>query len=144
MASNTKIPVEMDFNLDSFNNQKMYKGTMAIAHRIKNLLFLKPGDLPSMPDAGINIQGYRFQSIDAILSGELKEKLSDQITKYITDIPSDNINIDLSQYNGEYYLLIRFSLYQTNQDIIFGMAQSKNDIVNFNFKIYDSKKVDIW
>ena len=111
MASNTKIPVEMDFNLDSFNNQKMYKGTMAIAHRIKNLLFLKPGDLPSMPDAGINIQGYRFQSIDAILSGELKEKLSDQITKYITDIPSDNINIDLSQYNGEYYLLIRFSLY---------------------------------
>ena len=97
-----------------------------------------------MPDAGINIQGYRFQSIDAILSGELKEKLSDQITKYITDIPSDNIGIDLSQYNGEYYLLIRFSLYQTNQDIIFGMAQSKNDIVNFNFKIYDSKKVDIW
>ena len=29
---------EMDFCLDAFNNQKVYVGAMAYAHKIKNLL----------------------------------------------------------------------------------------------------------
>ena len=84
---------EMDFKLNSFNEQAIYTGTLAIAHRIKNLLFMKPGDLPSLPDAGINIQGYRFKALDDLVSGVLKEKLSDQITAYITPMPVENIDI---------------------------------------------------
>ena len=48
---------------------------------------MKPGDLPSLPEAGINIQGYRFKALDSLVSGVLKEKLSDQITAYITPMP---------------------------------------------------------
>ena len=51
---------EMDFKLDNFENQKIYTGALAIAHKIKNLFFLRPGDMPSLPKAGINIQSYRW------------------------------------------------------------------------------------
>ena len=135
---------EMDFRLNSFNEQTIYTGTMAIAHRIKNLLFLKPGDLPSLPEAGINIQGYRFKALDSLVSGILKEKLSDQITAYITPMPVENIDIATGFYQGDYYLLLRVYLFMDQSEIVYGIQQPKGDIVNFNFKIYDNEKVKIW
>ena len=84
---------EMDFNLDAFNNQKVYVGALAYAHRIKNLLFMRPGDIPSIPEAGLNIQSIRFQDMDVLATGELKEKISTQISLYVYDITTDNIDI---------------------------------------------------
>ncbi len=135
---------EMDFRLDNFNEQKIYTGALAYAHKIKNLLFMRPGDFPSIPEAGINIQSYRYHSLDALVSGELKEKISDQITTYITSIPVENIDINVLTSNGSYFLVLKITLTQTDSQIIFAVQQNKGKLVNFNFKIYDTEKVEIW
>lgn len=142
---NRSNPVnEMDFTLDSFNEQKIYSGALATAHKIKNLLFMKKGDFPSIPDMGINIQGYRYQALDLLVSGRLKEDISDQISKYVTDVPIENIYIGTSSYKGEYFLILKILLTEENNEIIYAIKQSKGEVVNFNFKIYDMEKVDIW
>ena len=135
---------EMDFKLDNFENQKIYTGALAIAHKIKNLFFLRPGDMPSLPKAGINIQSYRFKFIDTLLSGQLREDISDQISTYITDVPAENVAITVIQKDGDYILIIGIVLYQSNTEIVYGLQQRKGELVNFNFKIYDNEKVKIW
>ena len=97
---------EMDFSLDAFNNQKVYVGAMAYAYKIRNLLFMRPGDIPSIPEAGLNIQSIRFQDMDVLATGELKEKISTQISLYVYDITTDNIDISVNKYNGQYYLSV--------------------------------------
>lgn len=134
---------EMDFSLNNFNEQKIYTGAMAYAHKIKNLLFMRPGDFPSMPEMGINIQSIRYQSLDDLVAGELREKLSDQITKYIMSLPVENIEVSAMKANGDYFLILKFTLTETEQ-IVYAVQQSKGQLVNFNFKIYETEKVDIW
>lgn len=134
---------ELDFSLNSFNQQKVYTGALAYAHKIKNLLFMRPGDLPSMPDAGINIQSYRFKSMDLLLSGTLKENISNQITKYVTNISTDQIVITATKYENDYFLVIEIALYETVK-IIYAVQQNKGELINFNFKIYDNEPVEIW
>lgn len=135
---------EMDFTLDNFNEQKIYTGALAYAHKIKNLLFMRPGDFPSMPDAGINIQSYRYKGLDNLVSGELKEKISDQITKYITSIPNENIDVSVIRLNNDFFLVLKIILVETDKQIVYAIQQSKGELVNFNFKIYDNEKVEIW
>ena len=134
---------DMDFSLNNFNEQKIYTGAMAYAHKIKNLLFMRPGDFPSMPEMGINIQSIRYQSLDDLVAGELREKLSDQITKYIMSLPVENIEVSAMKANGDYFLILKFTLTETEQ-IVYAVQQSKGQLVNFNFKIYETEKVDIW
>ena len=134
---------EMDFSLNNFNEQKIYTGAMAYAHKIKNLLFMRPGDFPSMPEMGINIQSIRYQSLDDLVAGELREKLSDQITKYIMSLPVENIEVSAMKANGDYFFFFLFTLTETEQ-IVYVVQQSKGQLVNFNFKIYETEKVDIW
>ena len=130
----------MDFKLNGFNEQEIYTGTMAYAHRIKNLLFMKPGDFPSIPEMGIHIQGYRYKAMDDLLAGALKENIADQISQYIIDLPLENINISTGFYNNDYVLILEIYLYQERSEIIYAIQQPRGQVVNFNFKIYDSQK----
>ncbi len=134
---------EMDFKLNNFNEQEIYTGTLAYAHRIKNLLFMKPGDLPTIPEAGLNIQGYRFKAMDDLISGALKENISEQVSAYIIDLPLENIDLSTGYYNNDYFLIVKIYLYQEESEIIYGIQQPRGEVVNFNFKIYDNEKPDI-
>jgi hypothetical protein len=131
---------EMDFKLNGFNEQEIYTGTMAYAHRIKNLLFMRPGDFPSIPEMGINIQGYRYKAMDELIAGALKENNSDQISQYIMDLPMENIDISTGFYNNDYVLILHIYLYQERAEIIYAIQQPRGNVINFNFKIYDSEK----
>lgn len=131
---------EMDFKLNNFNEQEIYTGVMAYAHRIKTLLFMRPGDFPSIPDMGLNIQSYRFKAMDDIISGSLKEAIANQVSTYIMNLPIENIELSTGYYQNDYFLIIRIYLYQDKKEIVYGIQQPKGEVVNFNFKIYDREK----
>ena len=135
---------EMDFKLNNFNEQEIYTGTLAYAHRIKNLLFMRPGDFPTMPEMGIYIQGYRFRSMDSLVSGTLRETIANQVSTYVMDLPLENIDISTGYYNNDYFLIIKIYLYQEQSEIVYGIQQPKGEVVNFNFKIYDNVKPTVW
>ena len=105
---------------------------------------MRPGDMPSIPEAGLNIQSIRFQDIDVLAAGDLREKLSTQITAYVFDITTDDISISVNKYNNQYYLIITISLTQLNTEIMYAVENKRRDVVNFNFKVYQTENVEIW
>lgn len=135
---------EFDFSINSFQQQKEYTGTMAYARKIKNLLLLKPGQFPSIPEMGINISAIRFHLIDSLMAGNLRETIMNQIDSY-TDIQvSDVIISTVEAYDkGDVVLLIEIELTDSGQTIAYAIQQKSSTVVNFNFKIYDSETVKI-
>ena len=96
-----------------------------------------------MPEIVIHIQSIPYQALDYLVAGERREQLSDQITKYIMSLPVENIEVSAMKANGDYFLILKFTLTETEQ-IVYAVQQSKGQLVNFNFKIYETEKVDIW
>lgn len=136
------IKKELDLSLNNFKEQKTYSGAIGKAKDIQNLLFMKPGDFPSVPDMGINISSIRYKDIDSLSSGDLREKIRSQINKYITAVPLENIVISKAKINNTYVLFIDITLYADNQalDLTYGIQQQgENNIVNFQLNITENK-----
>lgn len=136
------IKKELDLSLNNFKEQKTYSGAIGKAKDIQNLLFMKPGDFPSVPDMGINISSIRYKDIDSLTSGDLRETIRSQINKYITAVPLENIVISKAKINNTYVLFIDITLYADNQalDLTYGIQQQgENNIVNFQLNITENK-----
>lgn len=130
---------ELDMSLNYFKEQKKYEGVMAKAQDIKNLLFLRPGDFPSIPEMGINISSIRFRNVDTLLAGDLKNIIKDQITAYIDNVPLDEVNIYLSKVHDVDVLFIDISLLSEPVTLSYAMAQKNNDIINFELNLTENK-----
>lgn len=131
---------ELDLSLNYFKEPKTYTGVMGKAQDIKNLLFMKPGDFPSIPDMGINISSIRFEDIDALMAGDLREKIKSQITTYIANVPLDDVVISISKVKGMYVLFIDISLYADKQRVTanYAFAQKKYKIINFQLNLTEN------
>ena len=66
------IKNEVDFGFDNFGKQKILSNKDSIAQLFRNLLFLVPGQLPSLPHIGINITKYIYKLVDDINLENLK------------------------------------------------------------------------
>ena len=64
---------ELDFSLDNFHKQKVFKNSKAYVQMIQRLMFMKKGTYPTIPDMGIDISSYRFAELDTLAAGDLKD-----------------------------------------------------------------------
>ena len=92
---NKNIKIGVAFPLDEKN---MFSGTETVAEQIKanllNLLLTYPGERVNLPKYGVGIKNLLFeQNIDL---ETLKEKISNQINIYISNIKLNNIKINES------------------------------------------------
>ena len=93
---NKNVKIGVAFPLDEKN---MFSGTETIKDQIKanllNLLLTHPGERINLPKYGIGIKNLLFeQNIDL---ETLKEKISNQISTYISNIKLQNIGINESE-----------------------------------------------
>lgn len=132
---------ELDLSLNYFKEQKTYEGVMGKAQDIKNLLFMRPGDFPSIPNMGINISSIRFEDIDILTAGELKDKIKSQISSYISNVPLDDVDISISKVKGMYVLFIDIKLFADNKYMTasYALAQKKYKIINFQLNLTENK-----
>lgn len=102
---------ELDFSLNGFGQQKVFTEAEAVYHQILLLLFLRPGDYPSLPEMGINIsKQVRYKNLDFLVGNELREFIVKQIREYLTHIDLDDLNIWSAKYKGEYFIVLDFKL----------------------------------
>lgn len=130
---------ELDMSLNYFREQKTYEGILGKAQDIKNLLFLKPGDYPSIPEMGINISAIRFKDIDVLLAGDLKDIIKTQITAYIDNVPLEDVNLYLAKVNNIDVLFIDITLVSEPETITIAIAQKNNQIINFDLNLTENK-----
>ena len=100
---------ELDFGFDDFRRQKVFTNDNAYVQLIKRLLSTRKGTYPSIPDLGIGIQSYRFEDMDILMAGDLKNEIVRQINTYIPTIPLEDINIYKLPYNGDFVLYVDIS-----------------------------------
>lgn len=122
---------ELDFDLDGFGEQKYLTEAQSAAKQILMLLFLRPGDYPSLPDLGINIsKEIRYKYMDVITGGTLKEKITTQIRKYCSNVDMKDLTIYSTKYNGQYIVILDFEL-QAEKTITIALTHVSNSLLNF-------------
>ena len=92
--------------INSFDKPKELSGVNAWSQMMTNLLFLKPGSYPSIPEMGIGIEDYQYEFTDTAIS-ELSAKITTQQQKYLPDIPLSDVQIIKTEHQGQPILLIQ-------------------------------------
>lgn len=134
MATKKYERKELDFKLNGFHRQKVFTEAEAYARQLLTLLFMRPGDYPSLPEMGINIpKEVRYKNMDYVTGGALKEKIMKQIREYASQIDVKDLSIDSVKYKGQYYVLFNFQL-QAEKTIT--VAVTKNKVSSlFDYKV---------
>lgn len=101
----------MEFDINGLGKQKVLTEAESYYKQLLLLLFLRPGDYPSLPDLGVNIsKEIRYKNMDHLTGGYLKDKIVTQIRKYAPEIDLQDMNVLQAKYKGEWYLILEFHL----------------------------------
>lgn len=122
---------ELDCDIDGFGEQKYLTEAESAAKQILMLLFLRPGDYPSLPDLGINIsKEIRYKDMDDITGGTLKEKITSQIRKYCSNVDLVEMTITSVKYMGQFVVLLDFEL-KAEKTITVALTHVSSSLLNF-------------
>jgi hypothetical protein len=127
------IGKEVVFGLDNFQQPKMLSDKETIAQNILNLLFMRPGNLPSLPHIGINIKQYLYKLDSGIDPEEIKDKIYNQCSAVIPYIVLGDIRLFIAEQNGTSMLLLVIPI-EGSDAIIYGFQkESSTGGVLFNY-----------
>ena len=134
---------EVSFSFNKYKQPELLNLRQSVANIICNALFMVPGNIPSMPNAGVDIRQYFYQEESSISSEKIKYDLMNScgylpggasITNvdYSTQTATDGLTVFL--------LIIRIS-FPGEGDTALGVAlqqdSKQSDYINFNFEYVD-------
>lgn len=136
------IKKEVLFGIDNFKNNKVLSEKESIAQMILNLFFLRPGNIPSLPDKGININKYLYSLEDSIDVDELKEKIYTQCSDLAAHVSIGDIKVLNAPYEGHDYLLIIIPITSSEgeENLVLGFSKEDNEIL-YNYQFIDSSQI---
>lgn len=129
------IKSEVDFGLNNFGKQKVLSEADSIARLLLNILFLRPGQMPSMPHIGINIRKYLYKFEDDIDTDTLKREISFQCSELLPSIDTSGMKLMVVNYRGEGVLVLLMPVYVsgTHKELLIGIKQD-SDSGDLTFK----------
>lgn len=139
------IKHEVLFGNDNFGKQKELSDAETVAQMLLNLFLMRKGQLPSMPQLGIDIRRYLYKTEDEINVEELKNQIINQCSALIPYINIQQLQIVLVPYNNENVLYILVPLTVAVEDggtVMYGFKKSKDSsLVNFNYKVSNEQMI---
>ena len=131
MASESKIEClkdELGLELNKFNKPATYTEYQALARLVINLLFLKPGTYPNLPEMGINIEQYKFMFMSQQELDSLELDINTQINTYIPNTEALTITTELidDDETGRKVLGISFALSSDSDAFYIYLNQDSN------------------
>lgn len=123
---------ELGLSTNVFNKQTEYQGKTAWFQLILNLIFLRPGTYPSIPNMGVGIQDYEYEYIDDV-KDNIRNKIEEQIKLFLPDVPLASVDVNSVNYDGKTILLIIISLNDNGQIVTGAVASevTKNRLIDF-------------
>lgn len=136
------LPRDIGLRKDDFQKSLIFNETDSLVNYILNILLMRPGNLPSMPDIGVNIGQYitpnMRNEIDAdFLKGMIASNCQD-ILPYLSE---DEIVIGvLNDTEGRDILLIKIPLYmeqasKVQQEVYYIFYRNTLNALEFNFLV---------
>ena len=138
------LPRDIGFDKDNFQKSRIFNETDSLINYILNILLMRPGNMPSMPEIGVNIGQYIQPSMQKKLDTEFIKGLivsnCDAILPYlvseelIVSIVRDSLNRDV--------LLIKIPLVVENEakvekDVYYAFYRNELNELEFNFLVDD-------
>ena len=134
MPSRTPEPNKKELLLSTnvFNKPTELIGKDAWARLVLNLLFMRKGTFPSMPNMGVGIQDYQYEFLDTAISS-LNFEIEDQINTYLPDLPVSSVNVTSTEVDGQTMLIlvINFTDKGTVDSTVVAAAVSGMRLVDF-------------
>lgn len=123
---------ELGLSTNVFNKATEYQGKTAWFQLILNLIFLRPGTYPSIPNMGVGIQDYDYEYIDDV-KDNIRNKIEEQVSLFLPDVPLASVEVTSVEYEGKSILLIVISL-DDNGQIVTGAVASEitNRLIDFD------------
>ena len=122
---------ELGLSTNVFNKATEYQGKTAWFQLILNLIFLRPGTYPSIPNMGVGLQDYEYEYIDDV-KDNVRNKIEEQVNLFLPDVPLASVEVTSVEYEGKTILLIVISL-EDNGQIVTGAVASEvtNHLIDF-------------
>lgn len=102
----TKPGYDGSFELDPFGNPRLISEIEMMKNIVMFVLFSKPGQYPSLPDIGMDIESLLYSFFDEIDVTDLRNKIVAQCNALGWYFERGNINIRKVKYRGKPSLMI--------------------------------------
>ena len=119
MRSSPIFPKTLQIN--SFDKPSELNDVKAWSQLLLNLIFLKPGTYPSLPEMGVGIEDYQYDFLDEAVS-ELSTRITAQQQTYLPDVPLSGIQISKMEHDGQPVLVIQLFFTTDEGDVSSAVA----------------------
>ena len=140
------IGYDVEFGLNEFSEPTIISDIRNLKNILLFILFTKPGQYPSLPMIGLNIEQYLYSYYDDIDTDDLKNQIVAQCSMLDQYVNNNTIEIRKIKYNNQPMLLIDVNGTETypngykynNQNTVNGFTigisydKLKNMIYNIN------------
>lgn len=138
------LPRDIGLGKDHFQKSKIFNETDSMVNYILNILLMKPGNMPSMPEIGVNIGQYIQPHMQRKLDAEyLKGLIVSNCEDLLPYLSEDDIivSIMIDDYNRD-VLIIKLPLIvdessKVEKDIYYAFYRNELNELEFNFLIDD-------
>lgn len=136
------VGLNPEFGLNNFNEPKILNETESIVNDILNLLFMRPGQFPSLPYLGIDISQYLYQFYDEIDTKQIKSKIASQCSEFLPYVNSGELDVIKTVMKNQPVLLIKVPTIRRDSDssLMIGITKDLQNEIHFNWKFSDDLK----
>ena len=106
MYAKNRMGYDLTFGANDFNEPKLSSEVETVRNVLMFVLFAKPGQYPSLPDIGIDIESYLYSFYDELDVEDLKQQIIAQCASLGKYISNNTIAIKKDKYYGQPSLFI--------------------------------------
>lgn len=134
------LPRDVGLDKDNFQKSKVYNQTDSLINYILNILLMRPGNMPGLPELGINIGQYVQKNMQSQLDSDLiKGLIASNCEDLLPYLTSDNVYVGVMQdEDGKDVLMIKIPLVvdvnsQEERDVYYAFYRNELNELKFNF-----------
>ena len=140
------LPRDVGIDKDNFQKSRIFNETDSLINYILNILLMRPGNMPGMPDLGVNIGQSVQPSMQSKLdSAKLKGLIVSNCENLLPYLTADEIYVGVAVDDmGRDVLLIKIPLIvdvssKEEKDIYYAFYRNELNNLEFNFLVDDGK-----
>lgn len=134
------IGSEVQFGLNNFKEPITLTESESIGQLFKNLLLMRPGQLPSMPHLGIDIKQYLYAFEEELDTEAIKEEISKQAASIMPYVNTDSLEFTTVTIKGTtvFVLMLPINIQNNTKTMVLGMRKNSNNAVVIDYKFEDN------
>lgn len=137
------LPRDVGLGKDDFQKSKIFNQETSLVNYILNILLMKPGNLPSQPNIGVDINKYVQNNMETLDTETLKGLITSNCEDLIPYITNDDIFVSVvDDDSGKGILIIKIPITVSSKnekesqvDVYYAFYRDELNSLRFNFLV---------